>query len=623
MACGEAETGRRVLGFRVSPLSAAQIVDAALAGPRPGRPNLVITANTDHVAKLRRDAALAAAYRAAAVIVCDGWPVAAYARLRGHPVRRVTGYEIAALLMRQRPIPPVHRLFFVVDSAATEQAMHRWAERRGLAGQVAVAVPPMGFERDGAYCAELARTVREHAATLLVMGVGAPRSEVFVHRHAGMLPPCWALCVGQAVRVEAGLSSRAPRFMQRLNGEWLWRILLEPRRLLGRYVVSTAGFLRAVAADARGGAVLAGSAPARDAAPVGFVVSMFGQRGGGMGRIVEYLLASTQGRLAGLRLVRVDTRGQGRAHLSLHHLAAGVGQVWWAALAGRAALLHLNMAERGSIFRKGVMLLAAKPFGMRTVLHLHAAEIIPMFERIPGRRRFLVRRVFLAADRIIVLGEVWRQWLVSTVGVPADRIEVVHNGVPDFSGRHVPRAEGEPFRILFLGNLHARKGLADLLAGLALLAGEQAHWRLLIAGGGDDAPFRQQAERLGIAGRVAFLGWVDHARAQELLGGADALALPSYQEGLPLVILEALAAGVPVVTTPVGAIGEVLTDDATALIVRPGDTAALARAVGRLIAEPELRARLSSAARALFQERFSLEKFSERVGQVYQAVLAS
>jgi N-acetylglucosaminyldiphosphoundecaprenol N-acetyl-beta-D-mannosaminyltransferase len=244
---------RRLFGFRLTQAVAADIVAAALAdGDTADRLTLVVTPNTDHIAKLRYSAAFRSAYRRADVIVCDGWPVALYARLLGIAAPRVTGWDIAEELMRRQPIPEHQRFFFVVDSAETVAGIAAWAERRGLAGRVTSWVPPVGFEADIAECAQLAAAIRAHGTTILMMGVGAPRSEVFVSREAEALPGCWAFCVGQAVRTEAGLAPRAPRLLRRLGLEWLWRILREPRRLLSRYVAATSGFLAAVLDDRLG-----------------------------------------------------------------------------------------------------------------------------------------------------------------------------------------------------------------------------------------------------------------------------------------------------------------------------------------------------------------------------------
>ena len=154
--------------------------------------------------------------------------------------------------MRFETFDPSHRLFFVVDSDATRAGVAAWAADCGLDGRVASAVPPFGFERDPSFCADLARRIGIHGTTILLMGVGAPRSEIFVDAHRALLPPCWALCVGQAIKIEVGLVRRAPAAVRALHGEWLWRLVQEPRRLAARYIFGAAFFLLAVAEDMTG-----------------------------------------------------------------------------------------------------------------------------------------------------------------------------------------------------------------------------------------------------------------------------------------------------------------------------------------------------------------------------------
>jgi N-acetylglucosaminyldiphosphoundecaprenol N-acetyl-beta-D-mannosaminyltransferase len=187
------------------------------------------------------------AYDNAARIVCDGWPVQLYARLCGLRIGRVTGCDITAELMGMAPYPSWQRLFFVVDSATTEQSVREWAARNAVVCEVTV--PPFGFDRDAGYCQRLAESVRRYGTTVLVMAVGAPRSEVFVDTYRGILPPCWALCVGQAVKVELGLVRRASAKWQSVGMEWLWRVLQEPSRLTKRYVQAAIGFGFAVVED--------------------------------------------------------------------------------------------------------------------------------------------------------------------------------------------------------------------------------------------------------------------------------------------------------------------------------------------------------------------------------------
>jgi N-acetylglucosaminyldiphosphoundecaprenol N-acetyl-beta-D-mannosaminyltransferase len=242
---------RMPFGLRLSLESAQEIAQAAVAARPADGVALVVTPNIDHIAMLRRSPALARAYRGAARVVCDGWPVQRYARWCGLPVARVTGCEITAALMRSGPFAAWHRFFFVVDSAVTEAAVRDWAARAGVAARTAV--PPFGFERDAAYCEALAAAIAQHGTTLLLMAVGAPRSEIFVDTYRDTLPACWAFCVGQAVKIELGLVQRASRGWQSVGMEWLWRLRQEPRRLMRRYATAAVGFVLALIEDRRHG----------------------------------------------------------------------------------------------------------------------------------------------------------------------------------------------------------------------------------------------------------------------------------------------------------------------------------------------------------------------------------
>lgn len=231
----------------ISGNSAKQIARAAAERTPADWIDLVVTPNIDHIAMLRRSPALRQAYRNAALVVCDGWPVQAYARWCGLTVARVTGCEIMEELMSLAPFREQHRMFFVVDSVETQRAVDEWASRFDVVAEIAI--PPFGFERDATYSTWLARMINRHRTTLLIMAVGAPRSEVFVDTHRSDLPPCWALCVGQAVKVSLGLVRRAPSRWQALGVEWLWRFLHEPSRLGFRYVTAIIGFCLAVLQD--------------------------------------------------------------------------------------------------------------------------------------------------------------------------------------------------------------------------------------------------------------------------------------------------------------------------------------------------------------------------------------
>ena len=348
-----------------------------------------------------------------------------------------------------------------------------------------------------------------------------------------------------------------------------------------------------------------------------FLTCPYGQVGGGMGSIMAYLASLTVDPSGRFRLVPLESRGGGRLIFSPLYLTAAVGRIFAEAARGRLAVVHLNLAERGSVYRKAVLLFAARLVGARVLLHLHAAQIVTLYETMPRPGRALLRAMFRSADRCVVLGELWRRWLIQEFAVAPGAVSVVRNGVPVTTLPRRMRQENEPFRLLFLGNLLERKGVADLLQAMALPAVKESPVMLTLAGGGPVETYRAMAQRLGIADHIRFTGWVDQAAARSLLTGSDALVLPAYDEGLPLVILEAMASGVPVICSPVGAIPEVFDDRSNALFVPPGEPPALAAAIAMLRDDPALQASLSAEGLALYQRSFTMDVFAERMAELY------
>lgn len=341
--------------------------------------------------------------------------------------------------------------------------------------------------------------------------------------------------------------------------------------------------------------------------------------GGGMFKVADYLIqsqaAQTPGHAARLRVL--DTRGGGSALFSLWVLLTALGKLVRGRLQGRLAGVHVNMAERLSLFRKGTVVVASRALGVPVVLHLHA-QMQRFYRRLPAPLRALVRWVFSLPATVVVIGPAARRFVIEELRVPVDRVETVINGVPE---RMMPRRQGEPCapkRILFLGNLSDLKGVSDLLYALARPGLRDAGLRVSIAGGGDIAAYETRARALGISAFVRFEGWCDQVKTARLLAGADMLVLPSHDEVLPLVILEALANGVAVVCCPVGEIPSILHDGVNACFVPPGDIDDLAATLRKLLDKPELLERLGRNGRALYEQQFSLPRFFASVARIHQ-----
>lgn len=244
---------------RVGPILGLQLVqygcDALVAHmlehrPPADGPALVVTPNIDHIAQLRNSGDFFEAYHFASAVTCDGFPVQLYARLCGHRIPRVTGCDLVSGLMRApRALMAAQRWFFLLDADSTAVAVAAWARHHGISERVVTEVPPFGFSEDAEYCGALARRMRDYDPTVTLLAVGAPRSEIFTWRYRALLPASWTLCIGQAVKTELELIQRAPKVVQNLRLEWLWRIAQEPRRLAGRYVRALWGFGGAIFED--------------------------------------------------------------------------------------------------------------------------------------------------------------------------------------------------------------------------------------------------------------------------------------------------------------------------------------------------------------------------------------
>jgi glycosyltransferase involved in cell wall biosynthesis len=265
--------------------------------------------------------------------------------------------------------------------------------------------------------------------------------------------------------------------------------------------------------------------------------------------------------------------------------------------------------------------LAARP-ALAAAIAARVPAVVATFHLFPpgplGRTAALQGRLLSrGVGRAIAVSDGVAQSLVRVLRWPEKRIEVIRNGVvlERFRRERGARSTGE-FVFLTVARLDRQKGIDVLLRAAALVAGV----RFSIAGAGEEREtLERQADALGVGDRVTFLGRRDDVPA--LLGASDAFVLPSRFEGTPLALLEAMAAGKPIVASAIPGIDEVVADGATALLAPPDDPEALARALRRIVAEPQLRDSLAAAARARAEREFSAARGTQRVTAVYEDLL--
>ncbi len=228
-----------------------------------------------------------------------------------------------------------------------------------------------------------------------------------------------------------------------------------------------------------------------------------------------------------------------------------------------------------------------------------------------------------AAQRVIALTRSEASYL-SHLRIPEDRIRVISNGVTlaEFAGIGPRSGGGEPCRVLFVGRCYPQqKGLLHLVRAMALLPSvARAHLDIVGEDWGGVAPVASLATELGVGDQISILGPLVRWRLLQAYASADLMVLPSLFESFPIVLLEAMAAGLPVVASRVGGIAEVVEEGRTGLLVEPGNPRDLAHALELLISDPKLRRAMGRRGRERAQD-YSWDMVAQRVRQVYEEVM--
>ncbi len=254
----------RLFGMNVDSITMAETVDtvrAWCAARRGAACRFVVTPNVDHAVMYQTNDALRSAYAAASLVLADGAPVVVAARLlrRALP-ERVPGSDLAPALFDRVAAEceagsggPLRVFLLGAGPCVAERAASNIVQRWPGVEVVGTLSPPLGFEHDGAENERILACLAAARPDVLLVGLGAPKQELWVHAHAERMAAKVALCIGATIDFLAGEKRRAPRWMRRVGLEWLHRLLTEPRRLAKRYLKDAWLFPQLVWRDWRSG----------------------------------------------------------------------------------------------------------------------------------------------------------------------------------------------------------------------------------------------------------------------------------------------------------------------------------------------------------------------------------
>lgn len=342
---------------------------------------------------------------------------------------------------------------------------------------------------------------------------------------------------------------------------------------------------------------------------------------GGMAVVVGNLLGELEKRCQVRHLNNVKTTPEDRsllqgilAQLRLLTSLARLVLVW------RPDVVHIHTCSWFSFWRNSADVLLVRLLGGHAVLHIHGAQFHRFLQSLTPFRAWLARRVFRLCNRVVVLGEEWRNVLADWVKTAT--IVVVPNGVP--VPPEAKRQWNDPPLIICMANYEKRKGQSDLLRALA---GLPAVGNVTVALLGAEAEpgaregLQSLASELGMEDRVEIPGPKMGADKQAYLDRAGIFCLPSYDEGLPMAMLEAMAEGIPVVVTRVGAIPEAVVDGREGRLYDAGDVAALSVCLDSYLTHSKQALEIGQAGRARVQREFSLERSVDLLMSMYSSVL--
>ncbi len=347
------------------------------------------------------------------------------------------------------------------------------------------------------------------------------------------------------------------------------------------------------------------------------------EHSGGIGRWAGYVRDAWQDEALHPRLEIVDTRGVGGWIAAAVAFTGALVRLGRLRAAGKLGLIHANLSVRGSSVRKCIIGVFAAMTGVKLVVHLHSGRFFEFYRGLPFPARLALRLLFASAAHVIVLGRVWEEQVVTVLGVPRTKITLLYSGVRMPVRLAAREAADGVCHIVMLGRLGPPKGVPELLEALADDRLRGRRWRATLAGDGDIEGALSSAARLGIGERVQCPGWLDAEAVSVLLQGADILVLPSHSENLPVSVIEALAHRVAVVTTPVGATPELVTDGVSAILIPPRDPGALSAALIRLIDDPHERARIAENGHEVFTSRLDVAVMAPRLASLYARLLMS
>ncbi|KNY26588.1 glycosyltransferase [Pseudobacteroides cellulosolvens] len=284
-------------------------------------------------------------------------------------------------------------------------------------------------------------------------------------------------------------------------------------------------------------------------------------------------------------------------------------------LTDKKAIFHINTASNGSYFRKSIIARMCLLFGRKVILHIHGGGFIDFIESSKPQKKKAIITLLRRVHHIIVLSDFWLESYQKYTA--KDKISVLYNPCGIIDKVYKPRSNMKT-RILFVGAICKNKGVYDLIQSVRPL--DKNSYILDLYGNGELDQARSLTKTFALTDNIHIYDWVSRRELDAVYERSDILVLPSYAEGMPMCILEAMGKGLPIIASDVGGIPDTIVDGHNGYIISPGNTSALKDKISLLISDKLLREQMGKASLELAATRYSVEKIAEKLKRIYDSL---
>lgn len=254
----------------------------------------------------------------------------------------------------------------------------------------------------------------------------------------------------------------------------------------------------------------------------------------------------------------------------------------------KVQILHLHCAADASFWRKAQLVRLGKFFKRKVILHIHSSRFKDYYAEATRKKKKWILKTLCGADVVIVLSNSWKEWFVG-IGVPSDKLIVLHNITSYPTLVSSAKVDDGKIHLLFMGEIGPRKGVFDVVRSIANHKTDLSRKIVFRIGGNrNEDVLKKMIADANLQDIVNFEGWVGGLKKIELLNWANLFILPSFNEGLPISVLEAMSYRLPIITSAVGGIPEVVSNGENGTIVTPGNDEEIYAAIKKYVDSPQL-----------------------------------